>query len=69
MKISIDGHMYELFQGATTKDLLLSHSKKLYKEAQAGRIQVVDEHGNELSLDGSITGFEALFTKKQERDK
>ncbi len=60
MKVSLNGQEIDLFTGATVRDGLQRLSPQELRAVEQGEKRVYDRWGNEVALDGELSGGERL---------
>ncbi len=66
MKIKINDQSVEIFDGAKIGDILRKFSPSEWKAVESGRKKIVDQHGNNVSLNGELSGGEKFRTEENQ---
>ncbi len=62
MQVKINGKKVEVFAGARVQDALRKYSPAEWKLVRDRARKVCDKYGNEVALDGELSGGEELVT-------
>lgn len=65
MEIKVNGEPVETFQGAKVEDVLRSYSLAEYKKVKKGDKILKDKYGNQVMLNGELTGKEELYIEEK----
>jgi len=61
MKIILDGAAIDIFSGALVKDVLLKSSQETYNAVLTHNLQVLDQWGNAVGMDGQLEENQELY--------
>ncbi|MFP4016314.1 MAG: hypothetical protein ACLFUI_04725 [Halanaerobiales bacterium] len=64
MKVIINDEI-DVFQGAKVKDAIRKYSMEVFQAVKEGQKIVVDQNGNQLSLDGELISGQQVFIKEK----
>lgn len=62
MQIKLNGHTVEIFSGARVEDVLRKYSRAEWHLVRKHEKRVCDQYGNEVGLNGELSGGEELVT-------
>jgi hypothetical protein len=64
VKVYINNHEVDVFDGANVGDAVLSYSTRAFKKVRTGTLSIFDSFGNLTEPDGKLTNGQILTLKK-----
>ena len=64
MKIRINDRDVDIFEGARLQDAIRKYSRSLLKSVKNRDKKVVDEDGNQMSLDGELLNGDSFYIRE-----
>lgn len=61
MKVTINGKIIEVFDGAKVEHAIRKFAPATLKAVKQGLLYITDSSGNNIALDGSLTNNEVIY--------
>lgn len=64
MKVTVNGHRVNIFQGATAGDAVLAYSQHSFRRVMSGKLMIYDRFGNMTDPGGALIDGAVIHLKK-----